>query len=743
MNPLLNAALDYASRGWAVFPCSPGSKIPFAGSGGSKDATTDEDIIRDWWLRYPTANVAIATGSRSGLYVIDVDAPASEDLARLAPTLQARTPRRGWHYLYAIEPGTKLKNFAKTAGIVGADTDGRGEGGYVVAYPSVIINDGTQSRYEWVNIDAVEIAPLPEWIVDKLTTTQRELPREAYAMSVPAYGKRALENEAQAVAHAPEGGRNDQLNRSAFALAQLVAGGHLSQTLVESVLLQAGLHAGLRNSECVATIRSGMRAGLQHPRGPRVIDPEVIDEGESVIDAGLIERNENQTNEDRARWSLLARVRALGGLCDTVPGWIIRGADHPQPGLTLASTLALGSVMSGRRLTLRGTTSSMFICAIAPSGDGKNRPQSCIRRLLGELWGHLYGPTSFSSSVALIDCIRDATDNGHATLMVVDEYGMQLRGLIGRNPSAHRADIKQILTELSTVGTGAISPAKSRSSGGGAEHILAPALTLLGSSTPESLHSTLGGLEVADGFVGRHLWFEAQAVLPPWQPPEQRGNDDTPIEIRQGIERLRAWHEEWFAGLPQAGISSDSGKPMRQYDPVECWCDDAATAVFNAYKMQCDERKRRGDESIPRALLGRSPEYATRIAIVLALLASPELDVPHVTQEIAEVAIAVADASATTFARSLQKRAPEWNDPETQIDYVIRRMQVIAGKGSSVSRSELLSATRKLTAKQLDDVLHRLIEEGYLIHSMERTGGRMRSVLHILRKGEPAGAVTG
>src|SRR6266700_2778202 len=78
----LDAALTYAQKhGWAVLPihtprggqCSCGNptctsvgKHPRTPH-GVKDATTDEATIRDWWTRWPDANIGIATGADSGL----------------------------------------------------------------------------------------------------------------------------------------------------------------------------------------------------------------------------------------------------------------------------------------------------------------------------------------------------------------------------------------------------------------------------------------------------------------------------------------------------------------------------------------------------------------------------------------------------------------------------------------------------------------------------------------------------
>lgn len=91
-----------------------------------------------------------------------------------------------------------------------------------------------------------------------------------------AYGLAALDQEYQNVATAPQGTRNDQLNRSAYALGQLVAGGELDQGRVVAELLSAAGRAGLDESEARKTIQSGLEAGLKEPRSKpplRVVPP--------------------------------------------------------------------------------------------------------------------------------------------------------------------------------------------------------------------------------------------------------------------------------------------------------------------------------------------------------------------------------------------------------------------------------------------------------------------------------------
>lgn len=150
---MLDAALDYAKRGLAVFPLAEGTKIPCI-QGGFTQATTDEEQIRLFWSTRPRCNIGIATGGMSnGLVVIDVDLDNDKgedgyvtlngwesEHGELPEGACATTPRGGMHlYFVSDEPYSSSVN--KDLGI-----DVRADGGFVVAPPSVR-EDGRQ--YEW------------------------------------------------------------------------------------------------------------------------------------------------------------------------------------------------------------------------------------------------------------------------------------------------------------------------------------------------------------------------------------------------------------------------------------------------------------------------------------------------------------------------------------------------------------------------------------------------------------------
>lgn len=180
------AALRYAAAGLPVFPlhtvrpdgaCSCGrecgkdkGKHPRQG-GGFKNATTEENRVRNWWRAiYRGANIGIRTGEplRSGgfLSVLDVDprndgdaslAEWEEEHGTLPDTFTVRTGGGGWHYYFRTpEP---LPANARL-GLDGLDV--KSAGGYVIAPPSL----HPLGRYELER--SAPVADMPAAMFDRL-----------------------------------------------------------------------------------------------------------------------------------------------------------------------------------------------------------------------------------------------------------------------------------------------------------------------------------------------------------------------------------------------------------------------------------------------------------------------------------------------------------------------------------------------------------------------------------------------
>jgi hypothetical protein len=165
---LLEAALTYAGRGLHIFPAR--GKAPLT-EHGFHDASTDADTVLTWWQRWPSANIAMATGPVSGIDVLDVDvqhgggrtlAQLEREHGKLPVTTEVLTPGGGRHLWFA-HSSRPLKT---GAGALGAGLDTRGEGGYVIVPPSIGAN-GRAYRF-MRDAGKTALAEPPAWLLDRL-----------------------------------------------------------------------------------------------------------------------------------------------------------------------------------------------------------------------------------------------------------------------------------------------------------------------------------------------------------------------------------------------------------------------------------------------------------------------------------------------------------------------------------------------------------------------------------------------
>jgi len=166
---MLATALTLARLGLHVFPCTVRGKTP-ACEGGCLAATTDGNMIRQWWRTEPRYNVGIACGSVSGIFAVDVDSPEAETrLAkleayhdRLPPTVEVITAR-GRHLYFRYAPGHPVRN---SAGKIALGIDTRGDGGYTLVPPSI---HPSGRAYAWSVDSANAFAIAPQWLLERIS----------------------------------------------------------------------------------------------------------------------------------------------------------------------------------------------------------------------------------------------------------------------------------------------------------------------------------------------------------------------------------------------------------------------------------------------------------------------------------------------------------------------------------------------------------------------------------------------
>ena len=282
------AAIEFtADLGWTVFPAPPGTKMSYRSkkdNGQRWGASNNPDEVERWFaIGYPDANVAVVTGRVSGIFVVESDTVAGHGVdgkaslraleakhGKLPETRMAISPTGSEHY-YFNHPGGDLKVWGSNSKLA-PGVDVKGDGGMVIAPPSVKPGVGT---YRWLNYNP--IADAPAWLLELVCRSNakgarpaksrsNKKPRSQKPVVVGDDARQELEDACAIVAATEQGSRNDELNKQAFFIGQLVGADQLDETLAREQLTEAAEAAGLGTGEIEATITSGLTAGMVQPR---------------------------------------------------------------------------------------------------------------------------------------------------------------------------------------------------------------------------------------------------------------------------------------------------------------------------------------------------------------------------------------------------------------------------------------------------------------------------------------------
>ena len=235
--------------------------------------------------------VGVPTGTASGFDVIDIDPEGLPWLDANRHLLQTRAHKtqRGWHFL--VQAGD-LSGSNDDRIALGVDV--RANGNFAIWWPRQL-----------QQVIDLPLAPWPEELLEKAKAKAKLHSVLAYALETPRYSRpcprvivsrnsregryaaAALRNAFEKLANWPsvkvagkwqrQSGRNTMLNKLAFKMGGLVANGWIDEALVIRVLMLAAADCGLvrddGEAQCLATIHSGLQAGMQLPY-PQLEPPE-------------------------------------------------------------------------------------------------------------------------------------------------------------------------------------------------------------------------------------------------------------------------------------------------------------------------------------------------------------------------------------------------------------------------------------------------------------------------------------
>jgi hypothetical protein len=255
-----------AGMGWKLFPRARRHRASCF-KGAHDAATSSEGQLREWATQYPNCGWCVATGA-SRIWALDVDRPgpdhAGDGLALLSAlvrqhgSLPARPMVRsggGGLLLVFAYNGEPING---RSGALGPGIDPK-RGRHSITMPPTL-HHRTGAAYRWIHAPwHVPPPDAPDWLLRLLEPpAERACPYEPPASSEQAM--RVLYRACDRIGLAPQGGRNDTLNRAAWPVAKAVATGRLPERDAEAVLIEAARRIGLPYTEAASTVRGAFRA---------------------------------------------------------------------------------------------------------------------------------------------------------------------------------------------------------------------------------------------------------------------------------------------------------------------------------------------------------------------------------------------------------------------------------------------------------------------------------------------------
>jgi hypothetical protein len=744
-SPMMIAALYYAETyGWKVFPCQPRTKIPFPGTRGVKDATSDPALIRAYWTRWPDANIALACGPGSNLAVVDVDNDPEkgingwESLAKLPAlpeTVKQLSPRGGAHFIYLLTRPVRNKNSFKPG------IDIRSEGYYIMLSPSVHPNG---KLYVWDNDHApgeIELAEFPEHMMPEeraippwekeavpVTTTPSVPVTSPHAMAVVERARLYLQECEPAVQG--QAGHDKLL----WAARAMVVGFDLDEATALSLLWTDF------NPRCVPPwnrqapgeikdferkVAEARRTPGERPRG-WLLDENGLRHNDTAYDdygrrlaAGLLARTQSEAidkpspdDEDRPeiiRNTLKKHASTMPeyllhppGLVGEIVEWINTTAGCKQPMLALgASLVACGSLFGRKVRDESNGRTNLYIMGVAHSSSGKDHPADCIERLFARSGASgILGGNRVTSDTAIELSLQACP----TVLYCWDEVGHMLGAIkaagVGSGSGQHLRTIVPALMQLYSS-SHKIYVGKQRAEGE-ARRIDQPHVCVWALTSPDVLYAGLSTAELRDGWLGRVI-----TIISHDRPKYHIVRHSPPPDSL--VTMVKAWLTRV---IPPPEGEGDIAGSTGCYQ-IEIPTQPSAMMVLESFRDECYERMLRcdavGDDV--QFLWGKALQNARRIALTLA--SGDRFEGQEITEYHARYACDFVRHTVENFGLSVKLNVAD-NEWEAEKMAMVRLLTKAGPDG--MSKMEITRRTQRIRDRKVRDAyITDLVEAGIVV----------------------------
>lgn len=717
INPLLDAAIAYARRGWRVLPLRRRDKRPLT-SHGLKDATTDVAVITKWWTDTPEANLGVVTGPESGVWVVDADGQAGIGaLTRLAGAhgglhcaTVVQTGGDGQHLYFQWPAEGRVSNRAKIGGV---PIDCRGMNGYVVAPPSI-----HQSGQEYRWLAEGELIEAPGWLLDLVRGRASAPPHEANGHAKgKASGRPDAATRARAYLSRCEPAISGQGGHArTFEVARAVVWGFALGQEAGYQLLASGWNQTCQPPWSEAELRhkceDADRLPYDKPRGYLLQDdqqgarPSANGQDEGQQDhAGSSAPSEEDIDSlplpEPPPWPVL-RPEALHGLPGEFVRTVLPQSEADPAALLVQLLVAAGNAIGPGPYFLvegthhRGNLNAVIVgnSAVARKGSSWGR----VSQVMGQVDSGWYGEcvhSGLSSGEGLIHQVRDPVwgpgEDGEPTvldegatdkrlLVVEDEFGAVLR-VLRREGNTLSTIIRSAWDGRTLATMTRRSPLKATGA-----HV-----SVIAHVTAPELRDYLDKAELFGGFANRFLWALARRskLLP---------HGGLELDLTSLVTRLRFAAEQ----ARMVGLMTRSPEASR------LWAGE--------YPRLTQEK-----DGLHGVTTSRGEAQTLRLSLVYALLdGGGVIQVPHL-----RAALAVWDYCSES-ARII------FGDAEGRAPLADRVLALLEDSPAGLNRRQLHKTLGgHVSAKQLVGALARLRDRRQVQVESVSTGGRPAEIWKI------------
>lgn len=745
---LVEQAIAYATLGWHVFPVGPDKK-PHKGTSGFLDGTTDPEVIRALWDRFPGSDVAVACGA-SGVFVVDLDQcieSAKDGLLTWQEAcatngdderqLVARTPSGGEHIFYSypspdFAARTNVCVLGKRSGV-----DVRGDGGYAVLPSSAC------SGRQWSEGDPFEDGPgdAPDWVldivrkqsgkIDNIDSLEEDTSRQWDWTEV------LRDNEVAEIRDALSFVPNDEHDlwvRIGMALKSTAAKAQAFTLWVEwskrdydkfdmkECQYRWSTFHEFRWDGSEVTLGSLFHAAQEHgwhsqqelelPEPP--IEEPSEDDDDVMFD--IMGGQRPNTPEDwivsrqpKFPMELLNAPGAIGDLAN----YIRCNASCDQPVLALGASIAAAASLMGRRVqTSTKLRSNIYICGVGPTGSGKEAPMKYAGEALKLIRAELLGPSQFTAPSGLH---RELAERPCFTSFI-DEYGMQLRAAAGNRADRNSIGLQKVIMELYGRADGTLSSVRYASKEDSMPDVQEPNYSFYATTTASELHEAIGGSDVDSGFLNRIIFmFTEETHTDPLHDDDfsedfEERRRAIIKEARQAAARsMTAVYKGTSPEGSLVGATTDgsTGNPCATVYATMAVRKESAAKVKEVKAMMAQMHE---DGSPFMGLYSRVCAGAMKLALIYAVCADPVS--PKIDMEAWSWAWSLMKWSTNRLVWELQHTMSRSKNEE-DVKRVYRIIRDTCQFGSNrMSATQLLRKTPDMGRKERDEAVSYLLESG-------------------------------